>query len=58
MWKYFEISSLNLDVAIRLGIEPEKHLTKQAPMHMHPDLAAKVEAEKDNLVKFGFINEV
>lgn len=31
---------------------------KQAPKPMHPDLAVKVEAEGDKLVKVSFIKEV
>lgn len=34
-----------------VAIEPDWRPVKQAPRHMHPDIAAKVEAEVDKLVR-------
>lgn len=48
---------LGLDPAVVaqcLTIEPSRHLVKLALRHMHPDLAAKVEAEVDKLVTTRF----
>lgn len=42
----------------RLPIEPDRLTVKQAPKCMHPDLAAKLEAEVDKVVTTGFIQEV
>lgn len=50
-----------LDPAIaihRLAIETDRRFVKQAPKRMHPDLAAKVEAEVDRLIMAKFIREV
>lgn len=58
-WTYSEMSRLDPAVAMhRLAIEPEKRPVKQAPRRMHPDLAAKVEAEVDRLIMAKFIWEV
>lgn len=42
----------------RLAIEPEKCSVKQAPKHMHPNLAAKVKVERNKLQSAGFVWEV
>lgn len=59
MWTYSEMPGLYPTVAMHLlEIEPERRPVKQALTLMNLDLATKVEAEVDKLVKPNFIREV
>lgn len=53
------MSGPNLSVVMyRLTIEPERRPKKEVTRRMHLDLAAKVEAQIDKLVKVSLIREV
>lgn len=58
-WKYSEMPELDPAITMhRLAIELNRRSVKQAHRSMHPDLAAKVEAEVDKLIMAKFIREV
>lgn len=54
-----DVGCLDRAIALhRLWVKPDRSPIKPALRRMHPDLAAKLEAEVDKLVTSDFIQEV
>lgn len=53
---YSKISALDQTIEMHhFAIESDRRLVKQAPKHVHADLATEVEVEVDKLENAGFI---